>query len=201
MKLKKQRDIWGQSCSRSHNPFVSNQKLGSRGSDQRHRQLSPGEPDSLNKHRWSFACRCQLGLILETKNPAGSGGKESACNAGDPNSIPRIQQWCKTWSLQEIVFISFWRCWVFVAARAFLSLLRVGVTLQLRCMGFSWWWLLLLQSTGSGAQAQWLQRSGLVAPWHVESSRIRDGTCVSCIGRWTLPLSHQESPVYNFILN
>ena len=105
MKLKEQRDIWGQSCSRSHSPFVSNQKLGPRGSDQRHRQLSPGEPDSLYKHRWSFACHCQLGLILETKNPAGSGGKESACNAGDPNSIPRIQQWHKTWSLQEMVFI------------------------------------------------------------------------------------------------
>ena len=30
---------------------------------------------------------------------------ESACNAGDPNSIPRIQQWCETRSLQEILFI------------------------------------------------------------------------------------------------
>ena len=29
-------------------------------------------------------------------------------------------------------------------------------------------------------------RTGLVAPWHVGSSWIRDGTCVSCTGRWIL---------------
>ena len=35
---------------------------------------------------------------------------------------------------------------------------------------------------------------GLMAPWHVGSSQIRDGTHVSCIGRWILYLSHQGSP-------
>ena len=37
--------------------------------------------------------------------------------------------------------------------------------------------------------------SGLVAPWHVGSSWIRDRTPVSCIRKVdSLPLSHQESP-------
>ena len=37
----------------------------------------------------------------------------------------------------------------------------------LQCMGFSLWWLLLLQSTGSRVQA-------------------KDQTCVPCLGRWSL---------------
>ena len=109
MKLKEQRDIWDQNCSRSHNLFVSNQKLWPR--------HSTGDADSFHLDSLTLwistdgaspvrqALHCQLGLILETKNPAGSGGKESACSAGDPNSIPRIQQWRETWSLQEIVFM------------------------------------------------------------------------------------------------
>ena len=36
---------------------------------------------------------------------------------------------------------------------------------------------------GSGAQAQWLWRMGLVAPQHVGSSWTRARTHVSCIGR------------------
>ena len=46
------------------------------------------------------------------------------------------------------VFI-FWLCWVFSAAWAFLQQWRA--TLQLWCMGFSQWRLLLLRSTGSRA--------------------------------------------------
>ena len=74
----------------------------------------------------------------------------------------------------------------------------VGYSL-LQCAGFSWQRLLFLQSTalghsdfssyssqGSRAQAQQLWGMGLVAPWHVESSWIRDRTCVSCIGRQVL---------------
>ena len=77
---------------------------------------------------------------------------------------------------------------------------------SLRCTGFSFRWLLLLWSTGSrhvgfsscGTQAQllWLAGSraqaqqlwpmGLVAPWHVGSSRTRAQTRVSCIGRQSL---------------
>ena len=37
---------------------------------------------------------------------------------------------------------------------------------------------------GSRAQQLWLL--GLVALWHVGSSQIRNPTCASCIGRWTL---------------
>ena len=74
---------------------------------------------------------------------------------------------------------------------------------SLRCSGFSLSWLLLLQTTGSRragfsscgtwaqqlwlagsrAQAQQLWRTGLVAPWHVGSSRARARTRVPCIGR------------------
>ena len=52
---------------------------------------------------------------------------------------------------------------------------------------FLLWWLLLLRSTGSrvcGLQELWL--TGLVALRHMESSRTRCGTRVSCIGRQTL---------------
>ena len=50
-------------------------------------------------------------------------------------------------------------------------------------MGFSFRWLLLLQSMGSGAQAQQLWWTGLVTPWHVWFSCVRDRIRVSCIGR------------------
>ncbi|KAI4586238.1 hypothetical protein MJG53_004025 [Ovis ammon polii x Ovis aries] len=54
----------------------------------------------------------------------------------------------------------------------------------LRCGGFSLRWLLLLQSTGSRGLDQQLWDTGLVALRHVESSCIRDQTCVPCTGRW-----------------
>ena len=47
---------------------------------------------------------------------------------------------------------------------------------SLCCTGFSLQRLLLLWSTGS-------RHEGLVAPWHVGSSRTRDWTRVPCIGR------------------
>ena len=97
---------------------------------------------------------------------------------------------------------SFWLCWVIIAGQAFLWLQGEGATLQLRCTGFSLQGLLSLWSAGSGAlglqrlrrvvstvaapgsraQAQQLLRTGLVAPRHVGSSWIRDGTCASCFG-------------------
>ena len=74
---------------------------------------------------------------------------------------------------------------------------------MLQCAGFPPQWLLWLRGTGSRrtsfsscgtqaqqlwlagfrAQAQQLWRMGLVAPWHVGSSRTRDRTHVPCIGR------------------
>ena len=41
----------------------------------------------------------------------------------------------------------------------------------------------VVAAMGSRAQAQKLWCTGLVGPWHVGSSQIRDRTCVSCIGR------------------
>lgn len=80
----------------------------------------------------------------------------------------------------------FWLRWVFVAAQT---------TLQLRCVAFSRRWLLLLGSTGSRASV--LSSFGSQALEHrlnscgaqlsfledVGSSRIRDRTHASCIGR------------------
>ena len=51
------------------------------------------------------------------------------------------------------------------------------------CAGFSLLWLLLLQSTGFRAQAQYLCCTGLVALRHMVSSQTRDQTRVLCIGR------------------
>ena len=100
------------------------------------------------------------------------------------------------------LFIYFWLRWVFVAARGLSLDAASGGYSSLRCTGFSSWWLLLLQSTGSRhagfsscgtraqqlwftgsrAQAQQLWRTGLVALWHVGSSWTRARTYVPCIG-------------------
>ena len=112
---------------------------------------------------------------------------------------------CQHLLLSDFFFFFFWLCWVFVAARG-LSLVASGSYTLLQCTGFSLWWLVLLRSTGSRrmgfsscgvwtqqlwlagsrAQAQQLWHTGLVAPWHVGSSRTRARTCVPCIGRWIL---------------
>ena len=53
------------------------------------------------------------------------------------------------WLFKNFLFIYFWLCWVFVAARG-LSLVAVsGGYSSLRCVGLSLWWLLLLRSMGS----------------------------------------------------
>ena len=48
-----------------------------------------------------------------------------------------------------VLFIYFWLCWVFVAARGLSLVATSGVCSVLRCVGFSLQWLLLLWSTGS----------------------------------------------------
>ena len=53
----------------------------------------------------------------------------------------------------------------------------------------SGFWGLMAQQVwllGSRAQAQQLWYTGLVALWHAVSSRIRNRTCVSYIGQWSL---------------
>ena len=97
------------------------------------------------------------------------------------------------------------------------SLLRTGFSLvaasggysSLCCAGFPLRWLLSLRSTGSrpvgfsscGTQAQSLWRTGLVALWHVGSSRTRDRTRVPCIRRRILNHSAtREVPVSHFLM-
>ena len=89
-----------------------------------------------------------------------------------------------------LAVLGLWRCTL-----AFLSVVSRGYS-SLRCAGFSRCWLLLLQSTASRvlrlqqwqllghvahAKSSWCM--GLVAPQHVASSKPRDQTHVSCIGR------------------
>ena len=65
---------------------------------------------------------------------------------------------------------------------------------SLWCMGFSLQWLLLWPSmscrsqgfSSFSTQAQLLWGTGLVASWPMESSQIRDQTCVPSISRQTL---------------
>ena len=46
--------------------------------------------------------------------------------------------------------------------------------------------LIVCRAQALGTQVQELWFTGLVATWHVGSSRTRDGTCVPCIGRQIL---------------
>ena len=84
----------------------------------------------------------------------------------------------------------------------------------LGCMGFSLWWLLVWRGTvsqacglscGSWALEHRLDRlwcMGLVAPWHVGSSWIRDWTHASCIVRWILyHLATREAPYLHLKTN
>ena len=83
-----------------------------------------------------------------------------------------------------------------------------GATLWLQCSGFSLWWLLLLQSTGSGArELQWLRRVGSVVVLNGLSCSV---ACEIFSDRglnlwplhWpvdSLPLSHQGSPPLSFV--
>ena len=89
-------------------------------------------------------------------------------------------------TFKKTFFLNFCLCGVFTTAHR-LSLVLAG-------RGFSLWWFLLLQSMGSRTvRASSVATLGLqtvgsvaVAPCHVESSWIRDQTCVLCFGRWIL---------------
>ena len=107
-------------------------------------------------------------------------------------------------------FIYFWLCWVFVAVRGLSLVVASGGYSLSRYAGFSLWWLLLLQSTGSrrtgfsscGTRAQQLWLAGLVAPRHVGSSQTRTRTCVLCTGRRILNhCTTRETPTSGFILS
>ena len=85
-----------------------------------------------------------------------------------------------------IYLFNLWLHWVFITARMLSLVAASGGYSLLRCAGFSLRWLLLLQSTGSRVQAQYLWLTGLVALQHVGSSWTRDRTRVPCIGRQIL---------------
>ena len=91
-----------------------------------------------------------------------------------------------------------WLCWVFVPVWAFLQLWREGQAS--RCCDFCCG-ARALGHGGSVAVVPGLQSTDSVVTVHGLSCsaacgifRIRNQTCVSCIGRQTSPLSHQGSP-------
>ena len=89
---------------------------------------------------------------------------------------------CTGSSLLHGLFSSFGRWGSPVTGRTGFSLLRplLGPSMALRCVGSS-------SCSPSVAAVPRLQTAGsIVAPWHVGSSRTRDGTHVSCISRMTL---------------
>ena len=110
------------------------------------------------------------------------------------------------------LFICVWLCWVFVAARGLFLVAVSGDHSSLWCAGFSLRWLLLLRSTGSRSTGlsscgSWVLEcrlsscgaTGLIAPRHVGSSRLRAWTCVPCIGRQILNhCATREALDYNF---
>ena len=63
-------------------------------------------------------------------------------------TVPPGKPFCG-FSFFNFIFIYFWLHWVFVAARGLSLVVASGGYSLLWCMGFSLWWLLLLQSMGS----------------------------------------------------
>ena len=125
----------------------------------------------------------------------------------------------------KVLLFFFFNNYLFLAALGFVAAHGLSLVAaswgycSLRCAGFSLQWLLLLRSMGSRctgfsscgmraqylwlmgsrAQAQQLWRTGLVAQWHVGSSRTRSPTHVPCIGRRIL--NHCATREVHLILN
>ena len=88
--------------------------------------------------------------------------------------------------LKYILFIYFWLYRLFVVARG-LSLVVVWGEILFSCRALSHCdGLSCCREQALGTPVQWLQHIGLVALQHVESSQIRDRTCVLWIDRWIL---------------
>ena len=93
---------------------------------------------------------------------------------------------CVLFSFASILFLFIFGCAGFSFVHVgFLWSPIEGAPLSLQFMGFSVQWL-LFWPIGSRVQAQQLWCMGLIAPWHVESSKPRDQTHVFCIGRLIL---------------
>ena len=78
-------------------------------------------------------------------------------------------------------FFLFWLSWVFIALLSLSLAAASWCYFSLQCTDLSRRWLFFLQSTGSGAWAQWLCLTGLADPWHVESSWTGD---IPYNGKW-----------------
>ena len=110
-----------------------------------------------------------------------------------------------------ILFIYFWLCWVSVAATfsscrewglLFVAVhgLLIAVASLVAEHGLQVHGLQQLWLAGSRAQAQQLWLAGLVAPWHVQSSRTRDQTRVPCLGRQILNHCTTREVLYHLVL-
>ena len=132
-----------------------------------------GDPSSIpGSHKIPWR-RGRLPTQVFLGFPGGSDGKEPACNAGDLGLIPGLGR-----SLEESM-----------ATHSSILAWRIPWTEEPGG----------LQSTGSqrvghvwatkrsaSQRLLYLWHPGLVAPWHVGSSRTRDPTHIPCIGRWIL---------------
>ena len=94
------------------------------------------------------------------------------------------------------LFIYFWLCWVFIAARRLLiAVASLVAEHRLQASRLQKLWL-----AGSRAQAPQLWLTILVAPQHVGSSLTRARTRVACIGRRILNhCATREAPQLNFL--
>ena len=118
---------------------------------------------------------------------------------GSNPGIPLAGGFCTVWAAREayihIGCVGLQLCWVFIAAQFFSSCGKQGLLSSCgvwafycggvsccradpRAQGLHLFWF-----PGPRAQAQKLWWTGLVVLWHVGSSRTRDQTCVSCIGK------------------
>ena len=118
--------------------------------------------------------------------------------------------WNGRWSLLNIFWLYFGCIGSSLLLGDFSLVVATRVTLQFQRTGFSLWWILLLQSTGSRAQAlQWLQpprlwSTSLVVLVHRLSCPeacgiFLDGGSNPCPLHWqedSYPLDHQGSPIY-----
>ena len=81
---------------------------------------------------------------------------------------------------------NFWLCWVFVAKCGLSLVVMSGATLHCCVQTSHSGGPSCCRAQALGSWAQWLWRTGFVAPWHVGSSQTRDRTHVPCLGRWIL---------------
>ena len=130
----------------------------------------------------------------------GDGGDLTTVEGSDWNKglISQLSLLFNTFKIPIIIFFFFGCIGYLLLCKAFSSYGEWGYSSRC-CTGLSLWWL-LSQSKGSTAHAQQLRHMGLVAPWRVGSSRTRDRTCGSCIGRWILiHCTTREVPIINIL--